>query len=158
MQGEVNIKKDESGNKISKQMNTWALLSNWSHDDFHNEPLVTSLNSPKYPFDCSFAPVEIAILLWKPFIDLSLHKPPFRVFSSCFSFLGMPLFPFFLFFFLSFFLLFHCAFKNLNFVQNEWNFFISLRKKLFSSSTCIWSKWTFKVRNVGQVRVYTRRG
>ena len=24
----VNIKKDESGNNISKQMNTWALLSN----------------------------------------------------------------------------------------------------------------------------------
>ena len=40
MQGEVNIKKDESGNKISKQMNTWAPLSNWSQDDFHSEPLV----------------------------------------------------------------------------------------------------------------------
>ena len=97
MQDGVNIKKDESGNKRSKQMNTWALLSNWSHDDFHNEPLVTSLNSPKYPLDCSFTPVEIAILLWKPFIDLFLHKPPFRVFSSCFSFLGMPFFIFFCF-------------------------------------------------------------
>ena len=106
MQDGVNIKKDESGNKISKQMNTWAPLSNWSQDDFHNEPLVTSLNSPKYPLDCSFAPVEIAILLWKPFIDLSLHKPPFRVFNSCFFFLGMPLFYF------SFFLLFHYAFKT----------------------------------------------
>ena len=36
----VNIKKDENENNISKQMNTWALLSNWFQDDFHNEPLV----------------------------------------------------------------------------------------------------------------------
>ena len=28
MQGGINIKKDESANKISKQMNTWTLLSN----------------------------------------------------------------------------------------------------------------------------------
>ena len=135
-------------------MNTWALLSKWSHDDFHNEPLVTSLNSPKYPLDCSFAPVEITILLWRPFIDLSLHEPPFRVFSSCFFFLRMPFFHFFIYIFL----LFHYALKNLNFIQNEWNFFISPRRKLFNSSTYIWSKWTFKVRNVGQVRVYMRRG
>ena len=124
MQGGINIKKNESGNNISKQMNIWALLSNWSHDDFHNEPLVSvfEFSEKKSPLDCSFAPVEnchssVEILHW----FISLHEPPFRVFSSCFSFLGMP-------FFYSF-LLFHCAFKNLNFVQNEWKFFISLRKK-----------------------------
>ena len=125
MQGGVNIKKDESGNKISKQMDTWALLSNWSQVDFHSEPLVTSLNSPKCHLDCSFAPVEIAILLWKPFIDLSLHEPPFRVFSSCFSFLGMPFFHFFH----TYFLLFHYALKNLNIVQNEWKIFYFPKKE-----------------------------
>ena len=37
----INIKKDESATNITKQMNTWALISNWSQDDFHNEPLVS---------------------------------------------------------------------------------------------------------------------
>ena len=79
-----------------------------------------------------------------------LHESLFQVFSSCFSFLGMP----FLFFFLLFqlMLLFYSLFK-----MNE-IFYFSKEEKLFSSSTCIWSKWTFKVRNVGQVQVYTRRG
>ena len=107
---EVNIKKNESGNKISKQMNTWALLSNWSQVDFHSEPLVTSLNSPKYPLDRSFAPVEIAILLWKPFIDFLCTNRPFGFSARASLFLGC-LFSFFSFFVL-FFYLFHCAFKT----------------------------------------------
>ena len=123
---------------------------------FYNEPLVSVLNFSKYHLNCSFAPVEIAILLRKPFIDLSLHEPSFRVFSSCFSLLGMPFFSF-----LYIYIYFYCFAMRLRtwtlFKMNEF-FFIFLRKKLFSSSTCIWSKWTFKVRNVGQVRVSMRRG
>ena len=132
-------------------MNTWAFLSDWSQDDFHNEPLVSVLNSPEYPLDRSFAPIEIAILLWKPFIDLFLcMNRPFGFSAHASLFLGC--------FFLFFFHFFYCFTVRLRtwtlFKMNE--IFISLRKKLFSSSTCIWSKWTFKVRNVGQVRVYAK--
>ena len=67
-------------------------------------------------------PVEIAILLWKSFIDLSLHEPPLRVFSSCFSFLGMPFFLFFIFYCFTVRLKTWTLFK-----MNE--IFISLRKK-----------------------------
>ena len=85
---------------------------------------------------------------------------------------------FLLFFFIffhssSFFLSFHHAFKNSKFIQNRWKIqkdnlvkrkvpkalliFNSLRNKLFSLSIYVWSKWTFKVRNVGQVQGYERK-
>ena len=61
---------------------------------------------------------KIAIPLWKFFIDLSLCvNRPFGFSAHASLFLGC-----FFFILFSFFLLFHCAFKNLNFVQNEWNF------------------------------------
>ena len=85
---EQNIQTNEHMDSFIKLISRW--FSQW----------VTSLDSPKYPLDRSFAPVEIAILLRKPFIDLSLHEPPFRVFSSCFSFLGMPFFILLSFFFI----------------------------------------------------------
>ena len=54
-------------------------------------------------------------------------------------------------FFHFFFIFFYCFTARLKLeLCSKWmKFFISLKKKLFSSSTCIWSKWTFKVRNVG---------
>ena len=97
MQGGVDIKKDESGNKISKQMNTWALLSNWSHDDFHNEPLVSILNFFLFRniiLIAALPPVEIAILLWKPFVDYLCTNRPFGFSARASLFLG-----FFLFFY-----------------------------------------------------------
>ena len=65
---------------------------------------------------------------------------------------------FFLFF--HFFLSFHHAFENSKFIQNRCQIqkdnlvksivdFNSSKNKLFSLSTYVWSKWTFKVRNVG---------
>ena len=75
--------------------------------------------------------------------------------------------PHFFFFFhsSSFFLSFHHAFKNSKFVQNRWKIqknnlgkrkvakalliFNFPRNKLSSLSIYVWSKWTFKVRNVG---------
>ena len=99
-------------------------------------------------------------------------------FCSRLPFLGFHLrvsFFFFSFFFhsSSFFLSFHHGFNNSKFVQNKWKIqkdnlgkrkvtkalliFNSLRNKLFSLSIYVWSKWTFKVRNVGQVHGYERK-
>ena len=127
MQGGVNIKKNESGNNISKQMNTWALLSNWSQDDFHNEPLVNVFEfsgisswlqlcpSRKLPFLCGNSSL---IYL---FARTALSGFQLMLLFSWDAFFII----FFIFYFFIF--LFHCAFKNLNFVQNEWFFLIFLR-------------------------------
>ena len=66
----INIKRNESGNNISKQMNTWALISNWSQDDFQNELLVNIFEFFGRSSWLEFSPVETVILLWKSFIML----------------------------------------------------------------------------------------
>ena len=135
---------------ISKQMNTWALLSNWSQDDFHNEPLVSVFEFSEMSSWLQLCPSRnrhssMKTLHWFIFAQTALSGFQLVLLLS-----GDASFHFF-----------YCFTVRLKtwtlFKMNE-NFFVSLRKKLFSSNTCIWSKWTFKVRNVGQVRVYTGRG
>ena len=135
-------------------MNTWALLisrwfSQWAISKrlwiLRNIFLIATLPQSKSPF-----------FYGNPSLIYLCTNRPFGFSAHAFLFLGCHFF-----IFLFFFHFFYCFTARLRtwtlFKMNE-IFFISLRKKLFSSSTCIWSKWTFKVRNVGQVRVYTRRG
>ena len=151
MQGGVNVKKDESGNKISKQMNTLALsisrwFSQWAISKrlwiLQHIFLIAILPQSRSPFFCG-NPSLIYLCTNRPF-GFSAHA---SLFLGC-------LFSFFVFFCL----LFHCAFKTWTLFKMNEIFYFPKEEKLFSSSTCIWSKWTFKVRNVGQVRVYRRRG
>ena len=122
MQGGVNIKKDENENNISKQMNTWALLSNWSQDEFHNEPLVNVFEFSEISSWLQLCPSrKLPFFYGNPSLIYLYTNRPFGFSAHSSLFLGCPFF-YFLFIF-SFFLLFHCAFKNLNFVQNEWKFF-----------------------------------
>ena len=131
----------------TKYPNKWTPWLSWSQDDFHNEPLVNVFEFSRISSWLQFCPSRnrhsfVEILHWFIFA-----RTAFSGFQLVLLFSWDASFHFFIHFF-SFFLLFHYAFKNLNFVQNEWNFFFQ-EKKIFSSSTCIWSKWTFKVRNVG---------
>ena len=110
------------GTKISKQMNTWAFLSDWSQNDFHNEPLVSVFEFSEISSWLRLCPSRnrhssVEILHW----FISLHEPPFRVFSSCFSFLGMPFFISF-FSFCSFFYCFTARLK-LELCSKWMNFF-----------------------------------
>ena len=113
----INIKKDESGNNISKQMNTWALLisrwfSQWAISKRlwipRNIFLIATLPQSKSSFFCG-----------NPSLIYLCTNRPFEFAAHASLFLGCP---FFIFYSFSIFLLFHYAFKNLNFVQNEWNF------------------------------------
>ena len=119
----IKIKKSKSGNNISKQMNMWAPLSNWSRDVFRNESSINVLNSPKNNLDLNFAlnwncHSSTKILRW--FIIAWTALSGFQL-MLLFS-IKMPLFGVFFSFFFIFFLfsLFHYALKNLKFVQNEW--------------------------------------
>ena len=124
MQGGVNVKKDESGNKISKQMNTLALsisrwFSQWAISKrlwiLQHIFLIAILPQSRSPFFCG-NPSLIYLCTNRPF-GFSAHA---SLFLGC-------LFSFFVLFF--FCLLFHCAFKTwILFKMNE-IFFISLRKK-----------------------------
>ena len=144
MQGGVNVKKDESGNKISKQMNTLALLisrwfSQWAISKrlwiLQHIFLIAILPQSRSPFFCG-NPSLIYLCMNRPF-GFSAHA---SLFLGCL------------------FSLFHYAFKTWTLFKMNEIFYFPKEEKLFSSNTCIWSKWTFKVRNVGQVRVYRRRG
>ena len=141
------------GTKISKQMNTWALLSNWSQDDFHSEPLVNV-----FEFFGKSSWFQLCPESKTPFFCGNPSLIYFFAQTALSSFQLMLLFSWDAFSFL-FFFIFYCFLVRLRtwtlFKMNK--FFISLRKKIFSSSTYIWSKWTFKVRNVGQVQVYTKK-
>ena len=153
MQGGVNVKKDESGNKISKQMNTLALLiskwfSQWAISKrlwiLQHIFLIAILPQSRSPFFCG-NPSLIYLCTNRPF-GFSAHA---SLFLGC-------LFSFFVLFFFA-----YCFTARLKLeLCSKWMkfFYFPKEEKLFSSSTCIWSKWTFEVRNIGQVRVYRRRG
>ena len=128
MQDGVNIKKDESGNKISKQMNTWAFLSNWSHDDFHNEPLVSVFEFSEKSSWLQLCPSRKSpFLCGNPSLICLFARTALSGFQLVLLFSWDAFFHFF-HFFCSFFLLFHCAFKT--WLCSKWmKFFISLRKK-----------------------------
>ena len=118
-------------------------LIKWSQDDFHNEPLISFFEFSEMSSWLQLCPSRnrhssVETLHWFIFAQTALS-----------GFQLVLLFSWDAFFYSSFFLLFHCAFKNFELCSKWMKIFISLRKKLFSSSTCIWSKWTFKVRNVG---------
>ena len=85
---EQNIQTNEHMGSFIKLISRW--FSQWAFSKrlwiLRNIFLIATLPQSK-----------ITILLWKPFIDLSLHEPPFRVFSSCFSFLGSIFFIFYCF-------------------------------------------------------------
>ena len=134
MQGGVNIKKDESGNKISKQMNTWAFLSDWSQDDFHNEPLVSVLEFFKKSSWLQFCPQSKSpFFCGNPSLIYLFARTALSGFQLMLLSSWDDFFPFF----------FYCFIARLKLeLCSKWMkfFFISLRKKLFSSSTCIWSK------------------
>ena len=103
----VNIKKDESGNNISKQMNTWALLSNWSQDDFHNQPLVNVFEFSGVSSWLQLCPSRnhhssVETLHWFIFARTALSGFQLVLLSSWDAF----------FIFLFFFFLFHCTFKT----------------------------------------------
>ena len=95
--------------------NKWTSGLSWSQDDFHNEPLVNV-----FEFSEIFSWLQLCLsrnrhssvetLYWFIFARTALS-----------GFQLMLLFSWDAIFF--HFLLFHCAFKNLNFVQNERNFF-----------------------------------
>ena len=123
MQGGINIKKDESANKISKQMNTWTLLSNWSQDDFHSEPLVNVFEFFEISSWSQLCPQsKSSFFCGNPSLIYLCTNRPFGFSARTSLFLGC-LFHFFIFlFFLFLFLLFHCVFKTWTLFKMNENF------------------------------------
>ena len=134
--------------------NKWTYGLSWSQDDFHNEPLVNVFEFSGISSWLQLCPSRnrhssVETLHWFIFARTALSGFQLMLLFSWDAF-------FFIFIFFSFFYCFTTRLRTWTlFKMNE---FFFLRKKLFSSSTYIWSKWNFKVRNVAQVRVYTRRG
>ena len=163
--------------KIPRPPSSSRLVKNWVSAGFFW--LTSQLSLSNLPFQLSklnchfrFQPISS----WSFFFRLNhpfgfSTRPDFNWLSRPFRFSTQPLFFFemsrlfrfsthYSFLFFHFFRSFHHAFENSELIQNRCQIqkdnlvksivdFNSSKNKLFSLSIYVWSKWTFKVRNVG---------